>query len=61
MKMMRLMIDAGLNKRCSAEGLLTELEKTKIMILPDGEKERSLRGSAKSWMLFVCELKCWGG
>jgi transposase len=38
MKLMRLMIDAGLNKRYSVEGLLTELEKIKIMILPDGEK-----------------------
>ena len=27
-----------LNKRYSVEGLLTELEKIKIMILPDGEK-----------------------
>ena len=35
---MRLMIDAELNKRYSVEGLLTELEKIKIMILPDGEK-----------------------
>ena len=26
------------NKRYSVEGLLTELEKIKIMILPDGEK-----------------------
>ena len=34
----RLMIDAELNKRYSVEGLLTELEKIKIMILPDGEK-----------------------
>ena len=38
MKLMRLMIDAELNKRYSVEGLLTELEKIKIMILPDGEK-----------------------
>lgn len=38
MKLMRLMIDAGLNKRYSVEGLFTELEKIKIMILPDGEK-----------------------
>ena len=36
MKLMRLMIDAELNKRYSVEGLLTELEKIKIMILPDG-------------------------
>ena len=38
MKLMRLMIDAELNKRYSVEGLLTELEKIKIMVLPDGEK-----------------------
>jgi hypothetical protein len=38
MKLMRLMIDAELNKRYSVEGLLTELEKIKIMILPDGGK-----------------------
>ena len=31
-------IDAELNKRYSVEGLLTELEKIKIMILPDEEK-----------------------
>lgn len=38
MKLMRMMIDAGLNKRYSVEGLFTELEKIKVMILPDGEK-----------------------
>jgi transposase len=38
MKLMRLMINAELNKRYSVEGLLIELEKIKIMILPDGEK-----------------------
>jgi transposase len=38
MKLMRLMIDAELNKKYSVEGLLTELEKIKVMILPDGEK-----------------------
>jgi transposase len=38
MKLMRMMIDAELNKRYSVEGLLTELEKIKIMVLPDGEK-----------------------
>jgi hypothetical protein len=32
------MIDAQLNKKYSVEGLMTELEKIKIMILPDGEK-----------------------
>ncbi len=31
-------IDAELNKRYAVEGLLTELEKIKIMVLPDGEK-----------------------
>jgi len=38
MKLMRLMIEAGLNKKYSVEGMLTELEKIKMMILPDGEK-----------------------
>jgi hypothetical protein len=38
MKLMRLMIEAEPNKKYSVEGLLTELEKIKIMILPDGEK-----------------------
>jgi hypothetical protein len=33
-----LMIEAGLNKKYSVEGMLTELEKIKMMILPDGEK-----------------------
>jgi transposase len=37
MKLMRMMIDAQLNKRYSVDGLLTELEKIKIMVLPDGE------------------------
>ena len=38
MKLTRLMVNAELNKRYSVEGLLTELEKIKMMILPDGEK-----------------------
>ena len=38
MKLMRLMSNAELNKRYSVEGLFTELEKVKLMILPDGEK-----------------------
>ena len=38
MKLMRMMIEAELNKRYSVEGLLTELEKIKMMVLPDGEK-----------------------
>ena len=33
-----MMIDVGLSKRYSIEGLLTELEKIKIMVLPDQEK-----------------------
>ena len=32
------MIDAGLNKKYSVEGLFTELEKIKTLVLPDGEK-----------------------
>jgi len=32
------MIDAELNKRYSVQGLITELEKIKIMVLTDGEK-----------------------
>ncbi|VVB63438.1 Uncharacterised protein [uncultured archaeon] len=35
---MRMMIEAGLNKKYSVEGMLTELEKIKMMILPDGER-----------------------
>jgi transposase len=38
MKLMRLMREANLSKRFSVEGLLTELEKIKVMILPDGQK-----------------------
>jgi hypothetical protein len=38
MKLMRLMMDAGLHKRYSVDGLITELEKIKLMILPDGQK-----------------------
>jgi transposase len=38
MKLMRMMNEAGLSKRYSVEGLITELEKIKMMILPDGEK-----------------------
>ena len=38
MKLMKIMVDAELNKRYSVEGLLMELEKIKIMVLPDGEK-----------------------
>ncbi len=38
MRLMRLMTNAELHKRYSVEGLLTELEKIKVMILPDGHK-----------------------
>ena len=38
MKLMRMMADAQLLKRYSVEGMLTELEKIKVMILPDGQK-----------------------
>ena len=38
MKLTRLMVNAELNKRYSVEGLISELEEIKIMILPDGEK-----------------------
>ncbi len=35
---MKRMVEAGLSKRFSVEGLLTELEKIKILILPGGQK-----------------------
>lgn len=38
MKLMRMMSDAQLNKSYSVEGLFTELEKVKMMVLPDGER-----------------------
>jgi transposase len=38
MKLLSMMNKAGLNKRFSVEGLLTELEKIKVIILPDGQK-----------------------
>ena len=38
MKLRNLMVEAGLSKRFSVEGLMTELEKIKILILPDGQK-----------------------
>lgn len=37
MRLMRMMCDAKLNKRYSVEGLITELEKINLMVLPDGE------------------------
>ncbi len=38
MKLMRMMNHTQLSKRYSVEGLITELEKIKVMILPDGQK-----------------------
>ncbi|OPY53003.1 MAG: Transposase DDE domain protein [Methanosaeta sp. PtaU1.Bin112] len=38
MKLTKIMIGAGLNKKYSVDGLLTELEKIKIMILPNGKR-----------------------
>jgi transposase len=38
MKLMRMMNVAGLSKRFSIEGLLTELAKIKVIILADGQK-----------------------
>ncbi len=38
MKLMKMMGDAELNKRYSVEGVFTELEKIKIVVLPDGKK-----------------------
>jgi transposase len=38
MKLMRMMNEAGLSKRFSIGGLLTELEKIKVIILTDGQK-----------------------
>ena len=38
MKLMRMMANAQLLKRYSVEGMLTELEKIKVMILPDGQR-----------------------
>ncbi|MCX8207983.1 MAG: IS1634 family transposase [Methanothrix sp.] len=38
MKLMRMMIDAGLSKKMSVDGLLTDLEKIKILVLPNGER-----------------------
>ncbi|MDW7758991.1 MAG: IS1634 family transposase, partial [Desulfuromonadales bacterium] len=36
MRLMKMMRDAELSKRYSIEALITELEKNKVMILPDG-------------------------
>jgi hypothetical protein len=38
MKLMRLMIDGGLYERYPVEGLITELEIIKVMVLPDGQE-----------------------
>ena len=38
MKLMRLMIDGGLYERYQVEGLITELEIIKVMVLPDGQE-----------------------
>jgi len=38
MKLLKIMNDSGLNKKYSVEGVLTELEKIKIMILPNGKR-----------------------
>jgi transposase len=38
MKLRNLMVEAGLSKRFSVDGLMTELEKIKVLILPDGQK-----------------------
>ena len=38
MKLMNMMLKAGLGKRYSVDGLLLELEKIKVMILPDGQR-----------------------
>jgi hypothetical protein len=38
MKLMRMMTDALLLKRYSVEGMITELKKIKLMILPVGQR-----------------------
>jgi transposase len=38
MRLMRQMIQANLTKKFSVEALMTELEKIKVLILPDGQK-----------------------
>jgi len=38
MRLLRLLKECGLNKKYSIEGLLTELEKLRLMVLPDGTK-----------------------
>ena len=38
MRLLRLVKEAGLNKKYSIEGLLTELEKLRLMVLPDGTR-----------------------
>ena len=38
MRLLRLVKEAGLNKKYSIEGLLTELEKLRLMVIPDGTR-----------------------
>lgn len=38
MRLLRMLKESGLNKKYSIEGLLTELEKIRLMILPDGTR-----------------------
>jgi len=43
------------------EGLFTELEKIKMMVLPDGEKVTAeITNNVKSCMFFSCVPKWWG-
>lgn len=57
------MLYAELHKRYSVEGLLTELEKIKVMILPDGQRITTniQRDSAKSLGPSICVPKMEGG
>jgi transposase len=38
MRLLRMLKESGMNKKYSIEGLLTELEKIRLMILPDGTR-----------------------
>jgi hypothetical protein len=38
MRLLRLLKESGLNKKYSIEGMLTELEKLRLMFLPDGTR-----------------------
>lgn len=57
MKLMKMMNDAELSKRCSVEGLLTELEKTKVIVLPDGEKIFT-EATKKQWEILNALQMC---